>query len=95
MQRRPTLPPSDFVARVDAVRAALDGRTMVLSHRTNIRWLTGFGGSLAWVVDRCASGWCFVTDGRYRDRAAADLAANGLANGAIGAELEVRTKRRS
>ena len=35
----------------------------------------------------------FVTDGRYRDRAAADLAANGLADGAVGAALEVRTKR--
>ena len=46
------------------VRAALDGRTMVLSHATNIRWLTGFGGSLAWVVldgDRLV----LVTDGRY------------------------------
>ena len=37
---------------------------MVLSHATNIRWLTGFGGSLAWVVldgERLV----FVTDGRY------------------------------
>ena len=74
---QPDLPASDFVGRVAAVRAALDGRTMVLSHATNIRWLTGFGGSLAWVViDR--ERLVFVTDGRYRDRAAADLAANGL-----------------
>jgi Xaa-Pro aminopeptidase len=86
------LPPSDFVARVEAVRAGLNGRTMVLSHPTNIRWLTGFGGSLAWVVVD-AQRLVFVTDGRYRDRAAADLAANGLANGAVGAALEVRTKR--
>jgi Xaa-Pro aminopeptidase len=86
------LPPSDFVARVDAVRTALDGRTIVLSHPTNIRWLTGFGGSLAWVVVD-ARRLVFLTDGRYRDRAAADLAANGLGNGAIGAALEVRTKR--
>jgi Xaa-Pro aminopeptidase len=65
---------------------------MVLSHATNIRWLTGFGGSLAWIVidgERLV----FITDGRYADRAAADLAASGLANGAIGTELEVRTKR--
>jgi Xaa-Pro aminopeptidase len=86
------LPPSDFVARVAAVRAALDGRTMVLSHGTNIRWLTGFGGSLAWVVID-AERLVFVTDGRYRDRAAADLAANGLDTVGIGAELEVRTNR--
>ena len=73
-------------------RAALDGRTMVLSHATNIRWLTGFGGSLAWVViddDRLV----LLTDGRYAERAAADLAANGLADGGLGTELEVRTKR--
>jgi Xaa-Pro aminopeptidase len=81
------LPPSDLAARVAAVREALDGRTMLLSHRTNIRWLTGFGGSLGWVVvgpDRFA----LVTDGRYRDRAAADLARGGL-----DADLVVRTNR--
>ena len=65
---------------------------MVLSHATNIRWLTGFGGSLAWVVIDAAR-LIFVTDGRYRDRAAADLAANGLDHGGLGTELEVRTKR--
>ena len=85
-------PASDFRGRVGAVRAALDGRTMVLSHPTSIRWLTGFGGSLAWVViddDRLV----LVTDGRYAERAAADLAANDLADGGLGTELEVRTKR--
>ena len=88
----PDLPASDFVGRVAAVRAALDGRTMVLSHTTNIRWLTGFGGSLAWVVIDGAR-LIFVTDGRYCDRAAADLAANGLDGGGVGTELEARTKR--
>jgi len=60
---------------------------MLLSHRTNIRWLTGFGGSLGWVVigpDR----FTLVTDGRYGDRAAGDLADAGL-----DAELVVRTSR--
>ena len=88
---QPALPASNFARRVGALRAALDGRTMVLSHTTNIRWLTGFGGSLAWVVldgDRLV----LITDGRYGERAAADLAANGL-DGALGVELEVRTKR--
>ena len=84
---RSELPAFDFPRRVEAVREALDGRTMLLSHRTNIRWLTGFGGSLGWVVigpDRLA----LVTDGRYRDRAAADLDAAGL-----DADLVVRTVR--
>ncbi|MDQ3544224.1 MAG: aminopeptidase P family protein [Actinomycetota bacterium] len=84
---RPTLPASDLVARVSAVRDALDGRTMLLSHRTNIRWLTGFGGSLGWVVvgpDRFA----LITDWRYGERAAADLAEAQLE-----AELVVRTSR--
>jgi len=84
---QPELPSSDLVARVAAVRAALDGRTMVLSHSTNIRWLTGFGGSLGWIVIG-PERFVLVTDGRYRDRAAADLAAGGL-----DAELEVRLKR--
>ncbi len=88
----PDLPASDFVGRVAAVREALDGRTMVLSHATNIRWLTGFGGSLAWVVIS-PKRLVFVTDGRYRDRAAADLSANGLDNSSVGTDLQVRTKR--
>ena len=69
------------------MRDVLDGRTMLLSHGTNIRWLTGFGGSLGWIIigpERLA----LVTDGRYRDRAAADLDAAGL-----DAELVVRTVR--
>jgi Xaa-Pro aminopeptidase len=84
---RSNLPAFDFPRRVAAVREALGGRMMLLSHRTNIRWLTGFGGSLGWVVigpDRLA----LVTDGRYRDRAAADLEAGGL-----DADLVVRTVR--
>ena len=77
MTTREQLPASDHNARVTAVRDVLDGRTMVLSHGTNIRWLTGFGGSLAWLVigpERFA----LLTDGRYRDRAIADLDAAGL-----------------
>lgn len=87
----PALPGFDHRRRLEAVRAALDGRTMVLSHGANIRWLTGFGGSLAWVVVGSRR-LVFVTDGRYRDRVAADLDAAGLTD-AIGAELEVRTSR--
>ena len=43
----------------------------------NIRWLTSFGGSRGWVVVR-PERMVLVTDGRYAERAAADLAAAGL-----------------
>jgi Xaa-Pro aminopeptidase len=81
------LPPFDHRTRVAATREALDGRTMILSHTTNIRWLTGFGGSLGWVVID-PQRLVLLTDGRYRDRAAADLAGAGL-----DADLEVHTQR--
>jgi Xaa-Pro aminopeptidase len=71
-------PAIGYAARPDAARAALAGATLVVSTPSNIRWLTSFGGSLAWVVvapERCS----LVTDGRYAERAAADLAAAGLA----------------
>jgi Xaa-Pro aminopeptidase len=71
-------PPIGYITRPDAVRARLDGATLLVSTPSNVRWLTSFGGSLGWVVvgpDRCA----LVTDGRYGERAAADLTAAGLA----------------
>jgi Xaa-Pro aminopeptidase len=70
-------PPIGHATRPDAVRARLDGATLLVSNPSNIRWLTSFGGSLGWVVvgpERCA----LITDGRYAERAAADLAAAGL-----------------
>jgi Xaa-Pro aminopeptidase len=73
------LPPIDYAARPEAVRARLDGAALIVSTPSNIRWLTSFGGSLAWVVvgpERCS----LVTDGRYGERAAADLVAAGLAD---------------
>ncbi len=79
-ERRMTveLPPIGYATRPDAVRAQLDGATLLVSNPSNIRWLTSFGGSLGWVVvgpQRCA----LVTDGRYAERAAADIDAAGLA----------------
>ena len=74
---RATLPAIGYATRPDAVRARLGGATLVVSTPSNIRWLTSFGGSLGWVVvgpERCS----LVTDGRYAERAAADLAAAGL-----------------
>ncbi len=73
----PSLPAIGYATRPDAVRAAQPGATLVVSTPSNIRWLTSFGGSLAWVVvgpERCS----LVTDGRYAERAAADLALAGL-----------------
>ena len=71
------LPPIGYASRPDAVRAALDGETLIVSTPSNIRWLTSFGGSLGWVVVR-PDRIVLVTDGRYAERAAADLAAAGL-----------------
>ena len=87
LRRCPTSPVAST-----AVRGALDGRTMVLSHATNIRWLTGFGGSLAWVVidpkrlvvrhRRPLPRPCRRRPRRQRPR-----------RRRLGTELEVRTKR--
>ena len=77
MSGRNDLPPIGYASRPDAVRAALDGDTLVVSTPSNIRWLTSFGGSLGWVVVR-PERMVLVTDGRYAERAAADLAAAGV-----------------
>jgi Xaa-Pro aminopeptidase len=71
------LPPVGYAGRPDAVRTALDGRTLLVSTLSNIRWLTGYGGDFGWVVvapDRVT----LVTDGRYAERATADLARAGV-----------------
>ena len=71
------LPPIGFAARPQAVRDRLGDRTLIVSTPSNIRWLTGFGGSLGWVVIG-PDVFALVTDGRYAERAAADLAASGV-----------------
>jgi len=56
---------------------------LALTNLTNIRWLTGFTGSNAFVAllpDRLV----LVTDGRYRDRAGDELA-----NAGVAADIEV------
>src|SRR5687768_11674832 len=71
------LPAIGYAERPAAVRASLDGATLIVSTPSNIRWLTGFGGTLAWVVigpERLV----LVTDGRYAERATADLQRNGV-----------------
>ncbi len=74
------LPPMDVASRLPRLRGLLDGAGcdgVVVSELTNIRYLTGFTGSAALLLvtpDRTV----FVTDGRYRDRSAEELAAVGV-----------------
>ena len=67
----------DYRRRSERLRERLDGRTMVVSNPSNIRWLTGFGGSLGWVVV-APERTTLVTDGRYEARAATDIATAGI-----------------
>lgn len=72
-------PDIGYAGRPDAARGRLGGATLIVTTPSNIRWLTSFGGSLGWVVlapHRCV----LVTDGRYAERAASDVAAAGLAD---------------
>jgi Xaa-Pro aminopeptidase len=71
------LPPIGYPGRADRVRQRLDEPAMLITNLTNVRWLTGFTGSNGWVAvlpDRLVLG----TDGRYRDRAEAELACAGV-----------------
>jgi Xaa-Pro aminopeptidase len=79
----PELAPIGYRGRADRVRARIDADGFVTGDPANVRWLTGFTGSTAWVVltpDTAA----LVTDGRYAERAEAELSAVGLA-----ADIEV------
>lgn len=64
--------------RAGRVRARLTGaEALLVSDLTNVRWLTGFTGSNAWVVlgpDQLT----LITDGRYGDQAAHEMAAAGV-----------------
>lgn len=74
------LPPIGYSGRIDALRDRLAERNvpgMLVTDMTNIRWLTGFSGSsgiVAVTPDRAV----LVTDGRYRERAADELADCGV-----------------
>jgi Xaa-Pro aminopeptidase len=74
------LPSMDVAARVDRLRAALEAAecdALVVSNLTNVRYLTGFTGS-AGLVLVTGDQLLFVSDGRYRDQSAAELAAAGV-----------------
>ena len=58
---------------------------MIVSTPSNIRWATGFTGSAGTLVVGPTGAW-LVTDGRYTDQAARQLAASG-----VGDDVEVVT----
>jgi Xaa-Pro aminopeptidase len=73
---RASLPPMDVVDRPVRLRARLDEAgcdALLVTNLTNIRYLTGFTGSAAMLLV-LPEDLVFVTDGRYRDQAAAQLA---------------------
>ena len=74
------LPPMDVAGRGTRLRELLPTvgcDALLVTHLTNIRYLTGFTGSAAMaVVD--GRGMLLVTDGRYEEQAAGQVAAAGV-----------------
>ncbi len=76
----PVLAPLDVAGRADRVRgqlAELGCDALVVTDLTNVRWLTGFTGSAGVLVVR-PHDLVLVTDGRYQEQAADQLAAAGV-----------------
>ncbi len=74
------LPPLAVAERADRVRAAAAGQgcdALVVTDLTNVRYLTGFTGSAGVLVVR-ATDLVLLTDGRYQEQAADQLAAAGV-----------------
>lgn len=74
------LAPMDVRARLDRLRGGFDSaglEALVLTHLTNIRYLSGFSGSAGILVVE-SNRATLVTDGRYGDQAPAQLAAAGV-----------------
>jgi Xaa-Pro aminopeptidase len=72
----------DVAGRLGRLRAALRGTerpcdALVVTHLTNIRYLTGFTGSAALLVVGREGPAALVTDGRYEEQAAGEVAAAG------------------
>ncbi len=73
-----SLVPMAVGARLDRLRERFDGiEALLVTKLVNVRYLTGFTGSAAMLLVR-ANGATFVTDGRYRDQSADQLAAAGV-----------------
>lgn len=75
MRRRtasdPHLParPADRLGRVHEVMRGGDAGALLVTDRTNVRWLTGFTGSAGHVYVPTEGEALLVTDGRYTERA--------------------------
>lgn len=70
----------DVAARIARLRASLDAAgcdALLVTHLTNIRYLTGFTGSAAMVLVQHEV-LTFVTDGRYEEQAAGQLSSAGV-----------------
>src|SRR4051812_25938792 len=70
----------DVGPRLPRLRAQMDEAgcdALLVTHLTNIRYLTGFTGS-AGLFLVLPDGAVFVTDGRYRDQSREQLDANGV-----------------
>lgn len=72
------LPPLEIASRLGRLREGLGevADALLVTTLTNVRYLTGFTGS-AGLLLVLPDDALFVTDGRYRDQAAAELAAAG------------------
>jgi Xaa-Pro aminopeptidase len=94
------LPPMDVAGRIGRLRASLGGAgcdALLVTHLTNIRYLTGFTGSAGTLLVQ-GDALTLVTDGRYEEQAAGQLSAAGVdADLPIGrtlaAQQEVITQR--
>ena len=71
--------PLDVAPRAGRVRARLGDRAeaLLVSDLSNVRWLTGFTGSNGWVL-LTPDELVLVTDGRYGEQSAAQMAAAGV-----------------
>lgn len=72
--------PMDVASRADRLRATMDEAgcdALCVTRLVNVRYLTGFTGSSA-VLVVLPGELVLVTDGRYREQAAAELAAAGV-----------------
>ena len=87
------LPPLDVGPRAGRVRtrmAAAGVDALLVTDLTNVRWLTGFTGSAGRAL-LLPDDLVLVTDGRYEERAAEELAAAGTqARVAIGRSLAIQ-----
>jgi len=75
-----TLEPMDIAGRLDRLRKAFEAAqvdALLVTHLTNIRYLTGFTGS-AGLLAITPDDAVLVTDGRYQGQAPAQLAAAGV-----------------